>query len=328
MWPKAARVWFVPVAACACFFYILLYTIPYAPGYGWALEPLGMMMRVVWRTPDWEHAAFVPYICLFLIYLRRKDILQAPIRGNMWGGALILFGVFVYCIGLKAETEYFGFAAVQLLLAGVTLWFWGIRVFSIVSFAWLFFFFAWPMPFLDGMVALPLRLVMSHTSHNILNFLGTANVQSGTAILSAPNLAAGLATGAKFQIDIADPCSGLHSLFALMMISALAAYVSLNNLLFRWLVFFAAIPLAIAGNVVRILLLVWGTQAFGSDFAIGTAENPTWFHMGCGYVVYAVALVLMFTLISLFNSERMRKLGERLTPPPATPADGHLASGI
>lgn len=321
MWSRAAKVWFVPLVACACFFYVLLYTIPYAPGYGWALETLGRMTRVIWKLPDWQHAAFVPYICLFLIYLRRKEILHAPIRGTMWGGALILFGIFVYCIGLKAETEYFGFAAIQILLAGVVLWFWGFRIFAIVSFAWLFFLFTWPMPFLDGMVALPLRLVMSHTSHNVLNFLGTANVQSGTAILSAPNQAAGLLTGAKFQIDIADPCSGLHSLFALMMISALAAYVSLNNVLFRWLVFVAAIPLAIAGNVVRILLLVWGTEAFGSDFAIGTDENPTWFHMGCGYAVYVVALILLFSLIAFLNSERAQKWGERLTPARTVPSE-------
>jgi exosortase len=322
------KVWFVPLAATAVFFYVLLFCIPYAPGYGWAMETLGGMISIVWTLPDWQHAALVPYVCLFLIYMQRKKILQAPIKGNSWGGVLIFLGVFIYCIGLKAETEYFGFVAVQILLAGVILWFWGTRMFAILSFAWLFFLFTWPMPFLDGMVALPLRLVMSHTSHNVLNFFGTANVQSGTAILSAPNLAAGLKTGALFQIDIADPCSGLHSLFALMMISALAAYISLKNVLFRWLLFFAAIPLAIAGNVIRIMLLVWGTEHFGSTFAIGTDEHPTWFHMGCGYAVYMVALGLLFALISLFSSRKMQSLADHYFPYFAGPPEAEPARAL
>jgi len=237
------------------------------------------------------------------------------------GGALLLLGTFVYCIGLKAETEYFGYAAIQILLAGVVFWFWGSSVFFKISFPWVFLFFTWPMPFLDGMLALPLRLDMSHTAHVLLNVLGTPNVQSGTAVLSAPNVAAGLETGSKFQIDIADPCSGLHSLFALMMISALAAYVSLNSLFLRWVLFFCAVPLAIAGNVVRILLLVWGTEHFGSGFAIGTEENPSWFHMGCGYAVYLVALGLLFALIQFFNSAWVTGLVAKLPSLPGVRTD-------
>lgn len=308
MSPKVVKTWLVPLATTLLFFFLLVYTIPYAGGYGWIKIPLGSLLWTMWSLPDWEHAFFVPFICLFLVYLQREKIFQAPIRGHSAGGmALILLGLFLYCIGLKAETQYFGFAAVQILIAGLVLWYWGPQVFKPVSFAWLFFLFAWPMPFLEGMVALPLRLVMSHVSFGLLNLLGTATLQSGTAILSAPDAVAGLKAGEKFQIDIADPCSGLHSLFALMMISALAAYVSVRRVPLRWLVFLASIPIAIAGNVVRILLLVWGTEHFGAAFALGTEENPSAYHMGCGYAVYAVALLLLFAIIGLCNSAWMER---------------------
>jgi exosortase len=302
---EAAKKWFVPLATIVVFFGILLFTLPYAAGYGpHDKVPLGTMLYKMWGLTEWGHAALVPFICLFLIFLRRQEILQAPIRGsNLLGGGLVFLGLVLYCLGLKAETEYFGFAAIQILLAGLVLWFWGYRVFGILSFAWFFFLFTYPMPPLEGIVAVPLRLLMSHTSAAVLNVLGTPSLQSGTAIFSAPDMHRGLQMGQKFEIDIADPCSGLHSLFALMMISALAGYVSVRRPIFRWLIFLAAIPLAIAGNVVRILLLVWGTEAFGEPFAVGTDVNPSAYHMGCGYVVYLIALLLLFGMISFINSK-------------------------
>ena len=167
------------------------------------------------------------------------------------------------------------------------------------------------------MVALPLRLIMSHGSYVLLNLLGTPCFQNGTAILSAPDPHVGAALGQIFQIDIADPCSGLHSLFALMMISALASYLAVKNVLWRWAIFLSSVPLAIAGNMVRIIFLVWGTKYFGAAFALGTEEEPSAFHMACGYAVYLVALSLLLALISLINAEPWRKWGK--TPMQPTP---------
>ena len=304
---KVVRTWIVPLAAMLVFFYVLVYTIPYATGYGWVKIPLGALLGQLWAIPDWGHALLAPFACLGILCFKYKEILAAPIRGSVgWGGGLILLGVFVYCIGLKAETQYFGYAAIQILLGGLILWFWGFRVFSVMSFAWLLFLFTWPMPFLDGMVALPLRVFMSHVSCGLLNLLGTHTVQNGTGLFSAADPALGLNFGQKFSIDIQDPCSGLHSLFALTMISALTGYLTLTNVFLRWILFFAAIPLAIAGNMCRILMLVWGSEAFGTSFAVGTEENPSAFHMGCGYVVYLVAVILLFALVMLFNSSWMK----------------------
>ncbi|MDB4793474.1 exosortase/archaeosortase family protein [Methylacidiphilales bacterium] len=308
------RVWLIPLAAMALFLGFLLNFIPYSAGYGWAKIPLGSLIWQMWAIPDWEHAMLVPFICLFLVFLQKDKILQAPVHGSNWAAGLILLGTFIYWIGLKAEMQYFAFLAVQILIAGLIIWFWGTKVFSLVGFAWLFLLFAWPLPFLDSVVALPLRLVMSHISSDVLNLIGVASIRSGTAILSAADPGARLETGDKFQIDIADPCSGLHSLFALMMFSALAGYICVDKTGPRLIVFLASIPLAIIGNVTRIVLLALATEHFGASFSLGTEENPTWFHMGCGYLVYVVALVLLIALINLLNSKWLGWASYEKTP--------------
>ena len=303
---KIFQAWVLPIVTMTVFFSFLLNALPYATGYGWAKVSLGRLTFGMWAMPGWEHAPLVPIICLLIVAARWKQIAREPTRGNNWGLAWIALGVFVYWLGIKAEMQYFGFAAIQILLAGLIVWFWGEKVFWRVSFAWLFLSFTWPLPFLDSGLGVPLRMEMSHVSSALLNFFGTPAVQSGTAVLSAPDAATGLGLGAKFHIDIGDPCSGLYSLFALMMMSALAGYIAVAHPLGRLIVFLASMPVAIAGNVVRILLLVWATDRFGSSI-LGTEDNPSFLHLACGYAVYLVGLLLMLGLIALLNSAAVKK---------------------
>jgi len=69
----------------------------------------------------------------------------------------------------------------------------------------------------------------------------------------------------------------------------------------RWVLFLAAVPLAIAGNICRIVMLTIGTIIIGSEKAIGTLEHPSFFHMLAGYVVFIVALGGMFGVEKLLT---------------------------
>jgi exosortase len=202
---------------------------------------------------------------------------------------------------MRAENQYFGYAAVQILLAGVILWLWGWPVFRILLFPWAFFIFAYPMPFLDPIIAFPLRMHMSNMAGHILPAIGIPCIQSGTGLLSPADALHGIPIGARFQIDIAEPCSGIRSLFALLMFSALFGYLFLPKLWQQWVIFLSAFPLAILGNLARVVMLVIGSILFGSAFAIGTTENPSWFHEGCGFLVYGVALGMEFVIASLLT---------------------------
>ena len=142
---------------------------------------------------------------------------------------------------------------------------------------------------------------MSGMASHLLPLLGIPCVQSGTALLSAPDVVHNIPLGARFQIDIADPCSGIRSLFALLMFSGLFGYLLLPRLWQQWVVFLSAFPLAILGNLVRVVLLVLGSILFGNAFAIGTADIPSTYHEVCGFLVYAVALGTDILIASLLT---------------------------
>jgi exosortase len=110
-----------------------------------------------------------------------------------------------------------------------------------------------------------------------------------------------LAQGEKFAVDVALPCSGMRSLFALLMVSALYGYFAIKRAWGRLTLLLVSIPLAIAGNIFRIVMLTVGTMIMGSEKAIGSLEHPSFFHMLAGYVVFLVALGGMVLVAGLIN---------------------------
>lgn len=294
---------------------------PYGSGWGSQTQSVIHNLTWMWRhSPEWEHCMLVPLICIGMIWWERKKLEGVPIQGDSYALIFLLLGVAVFWIGYQIDLVVFSFFILHGMIGASIWWLFGWRFLRAILFPVAFLFFAWPVPALDSEVAFPLRNVMAGLSYHFLNLIGLDVIRSGTAILSAPDHAYGIAQGAKFAVDIADPCSGIRSLFALTMISALYAYFMMPQsstfvqqrkeaatgpawkklawdmvTIFTdhwraWLVFLAAAPLAVLGNFFRILMLTFGTLLLGSETAIGTLEEPSFYHMLSGFVVFAVAL--------------------------------------
>jgi EpsI family protein len=178
-------------------------------------------------------------------------------------------------------------------------------------------------------VAFPLRMVVSTSAHHVLNLIGIANLQHGTALLSSPTATAAL--GDKFQIDIADPCSGLHSLLPFLMFASFYCYFFLPRTWQKWTVFLSTFFFAITGNIFRIIMLVIGCLLWGSTFAVGTNDVPSHYHEGCGFAVFVVGLGLeclfghLLVRFSPLQSEEARSrqakaaVDSEATPPTPAP---------
>lgn len=299
--------------AVAAVYYAMFGWFPYASGYGAVRVDMFEFMAYVWKNPEWEHCWLVPLAVIGLLVYQRKSLAGLPVRGS-WAGLVALLGVFfVYWVGYLADNIYLGYVAMLGFVAACILWFLGWAWLKALAFPVAFLAFMFPLPFMDNYLAFPLRILMSSVSVAFLNLVGLPCVQSGTAIVSAPDFVAGLAAGERFAVDVADPCSGIRSLFALMMVSALYGYIVMDRAWQKWVIFLSSIPLAVAGNFARIIMLTIGTITLGAETAIGSLEDPTFFHMASGFLVFAVALGGMLLLGALL---------QRFTPrPPSPPAE-------
>jgi exosortase len=288
--------------------------IPYSVGYGDVRLPIWSNVFVFWKSEEWQHCWVVPLASAFIIWQRREALLATPVRGSLFGFVVIGFSVFCFWAGYRTDNFFAGVGSIWIFIAGGILaifgWQWG----KLLLFPWAFLLFALPLVFLEEMIAFRLRLLMSTASVHLLNFFGFGAVQQGTAILSAPNALLGTQAGTGFSVDVADPCSGIRSLFALTMATALYAFFMIKPIWKQIFLFLCAIPLAIAGNMARILMLTVGTIAFGSEFAIGSLEEPSAFHLGAGFLVFIVAFAGMIgigTLITMDWSNTLSILREK-----------------
>jgi exosortase len=248
---------------------------------------------------EWNYCLMVPFIAAWLVWRQVPKLRATPLVGSPGGYAILAVGFLLYIGGFLAESNYVGMGSMEFIYAGLIVLFLGWNALRLLIFPVAFLMFMWPYDFMED-VALELRLLMSSLSHHVLQFIDVPNVLQGTAIISAPGAAA------PFAIDIADPCSGIRSLFALVMIAAVYSFVAFEKLWQQLIIVALAVPLVIVGNLVRIVILALGTIHFGAAFALGTNTQPSWFHEGAGYLVYLInfgGLIGIGTLLSRFTSE-------------------------
>lgn len=334
--PAATSRW-MALAAGVGTLLLLFFIWPYQH-WQWASESRGSVMsgwgRVVWNSAngEWTFCFIVPFLTGFLVYLKRQELLALPLQGEWTGLAIAVPALFIYWAGYKADTGYAGFLSAHLAVAALILLLGGRAWMRALFFPWLFLFFMWPMFPIEERVISKLRLITASLSGEVLHLLGINVVREGTALNSASDAARNLRQGDIFRLDVEEPCSGVRSMYSLLMVSALYGYLSLKRTTARVVLFLSAVPLAMMGNVVRMVLLALGSMWFGTEFAVGRNvgdhEEMSVYHTMCGYAVFGVALAGMFTICSVlegshwkaFKSVKKKSARRAVAPPEPSPA--------
>ena len=273
---------------------LLMAVQPYAAGYGHFRRTICAELFMQWRDATWQHGALVPFIVGFLIWRQRHVLAQFPESSSRWGFALIVLALFFYFAGFRANNFYCGYLGVMTLIAGASLWLEGAQRSRVRLFAWLMLGFMWPLPFLEENIGYQMRLLMVKSTGFVLNTIGVDSLVYGTALQSMPNIEFGRKAGELFSVGIAAPCSGMRSLFALLVVGALFSYFRQRVLWRRFALFSTILPISIVANMVRILVLIFAAMIFGQQWAIGDAEKEaSFFHEFTGIVVFLVALLLL-----------------------------------
>jgi exosortase len=86
---------------------------------------------------------------------------------------------------------------------------------------------------------------------------------------------------------VADACSGLTSIVSLLPVACVVAYFLTSGLLHGLLVVVSVVPLAVAANVLRVVVTVKLVTAIGPQMAQG------WLHDSFGLLTYAVGTAVL-----------------------------------
>ena len=243
---------------------------------------------------DMSYGWYVPFFSLYVLWRERKELVESVGSPSWLGVPLLLPFLFAGVLGVRGiqvRLEIVGFVGTLLFL---TLAFFGSRTMKRVLFPVLFLLFCLPLHTYLDLVTIHLRLLAVSIASGVLQGCGVDVIRQGTMMTSP--------TGA-FAIDIAEPCSGMRSLFAMMALTAGYAYFTQPTWIRRGLLFALSIPIAVAGNAMRILSIVAIAATCSADFATG------FYHDYSGYIVFLVAILLMVTTGGLITkgAERCAK---------------------
>ena len=136
----------------------------------------------------------------------------------------------------------------------------------------------------------PLKLLVTTLATGLVEPLGIPIVQQGVTMTVGP-----------YQLLVEDACSGLNSLIGLVAITLFYIYL-LRNASWRYSAFLVLliVPVAIAANVLRILILINLTYFFGD------AVGQGFLHVTAGLFLFAISLSLMFAIDSLISRVLLR----------------------
>lgn len=239
----------------------------YAPTVGWLFDRWTMS---VWHN---AHGMLIPFAVAYFAWLELQTFDAHETGTSRWGFLFLGAALALHVLDTGIHTQILSAASIVIALPGLSLLFLGRARTKAIAFPLAFMVFMLPVPLVvTERIHLLLREIATTASASVVPLLGITVFSEGTNL----HLREGM-------LAISDACSGFSTLYASCAVAALVAY-SCDRPRGRILALAAAVPIAIAANIVRIVLLVLAVRW------LGIASLDTWIHPASGMLTFAIAL--------------------------------------
>jgi exosortase len=268
----------------------------------------GELTTAQWAAAAWVgdqgHSWMVPPISLFLLWYHREAFRNAPKAGSNRGLFYFLIGIVLFVLSARCLQPRMALCSVPFLVYGAVYYVWGAKVARIALFPCGFLIFMIPFAVLEQ-ATFRLQFVITGLVEFLTNLLGIKINALGTTLTAADG---------SFNFEIAEGCSGIRSLTAMTMLTAIYAHLTQDRVWKMALVLCGSAIFAIIGNAGRIFTVVLVARFYDPVFAAGT------FHDYSGYISFPFALGAMIGFSKLVNLD-FRKAVPPETPPPSKAGD-------
>ncbi len=240
--------------------------------------PLALRLaRQWWQDPNYTHGFFVPVFSLFLIWERRAKLAAIRIKPAWSGLVMLLLALMSVAISTIKSGFFLYRVSVLLFIAGVVVFLAGWKHLAAISFPLAFLVLMIPSSTLLEQITFPLQIVASRTASFLLMLAGIPAIREGNIILLP-----------SARLEVAEACSGIRSLFALLTLTIVYGYLAETKIGVRILLALLAVPVSILANALRIALTGLVVENWGVERAEGVI------HPLSGWLVFVASLALIF----------------------------------
>jgi len=241
-----------------------------------AFWPILVSMYGSWFDPFnyMDHGILVIPAAAYMVWSKRARLIQIPQRPSVWGLPLLLWGAAQAILGVAAHWTWISRTAFLVSLVGCIATGYGFQMVWELAYplSTLILMIA-PPTFVFERLTLNLQLLASRLGESCLDLLGYSVMREGNILELV---------GTKLSVE--EACSGIRSLLSIVFMCVLYNFFFVRSNLMRTLLLAMAIPMAILGNVSRIVATGVASQ-YNRELVHGAV------HEAFGYVSVVVACV-------------------------------------
>jgi exosortase len=204
------------------------------------------------------YAVLIPLVVAFLLWQKRRQLMALDLHCWWPGLVLVAFGLSLHVLGYAIQqprVSVIGFFTGIYGLMGMA---WGYAWLRATFFPFFLFGFCVPIGSLAEPITFRLRLLVSALVGFVSQYILAIDVKVSGNMLIDP-------TG-HYQYEVAAACSGIRSLIATFALSVIVGFVSFQKVWKRIVLIAAAFPLAVLGNLIRMLTIIIAAEIGGQEW--------------------------------------------------------------
>lgn len=233
------------------------------------------------RSDEYSSGFLVPFLAIYVLWTRRKDLLHLKPKPCLWGAAAFVAAQVFRYFGL-----YYMYASAQRLsiilsLAALCILFLGLKIFAKLIPIFIFLGLMLPLPrSIHNSIMLPLQQAATASSVFLLEMLGFSAFREGNII----NING-------VSVAVVEACNGLRMVTAFFIVIGLVILIIKKPLIQKILLALSSLPIALLCNTIRLTL---------TAIAFSVLQQKKWemfFHDFGGYAMMPLAIAIVIAEI-------------------------------
>ncbi|MGI6296554.1 MAG: exosortase/archaeosortase family protein [Armatimonadota bacterium] len=230
------------------------------------------------QDTQYSLAYLVPFVCGYFVWKKWSEAKKLSRDPSRWGLVIIVVAIILHLTGVILDVSGPSALSIILLILGGCIYFHGFALVKLMAFPLAYMIFMIPVPggVLDRL-GLPMQIMASTATASLLSLTGLEVVRAGIQ-LSVDG----------FSFEVAQACSGMSSLVALVGVTAVFAYITNLPPKLKWVLFFLALPIALIANIVRITSIALVGSYWNWEIALRI------YHDYSSPLLFLAAIVILF----------------------------------
>ncbi|HLX72707.1 MAG TPA: exosortase/archaeosortase family protein [Verrucomicrobiae bacterium] len=255
---------------------------------------------------DDNQMLIAPLIVLGLFWWKRKELLKQPMTLSWPGLLLVGLGLLLHIVGYRVQQPRISIIAMFTGIYGLMGLAWGPKFLRASLFPFFLFIFCVPFGTLSEFITVPLRHLVARIVEVMANamphFMHLGIIRQGTQLVDPDG---------HFQYEVAAACGGIRSLIVTIMLAIVFGFTVFRSAWKRIVLIALAFPLAVAGNVLRLVVVIMASKWVSKDFGMGVHNNTI-----TSLLPYVPAVFALLWLGSLLEKKSAPTEVPQSTPTP------------